>query len=520
MVATPRVTVIVPAWNVEQYLEQCLSSVVEQSIGVDSLELLVVDDGSTDGTPAIADAFAAEHPQVRVWHGPNSGGPGRPRNIGLDQARGEFVLFLDADDFLGPEAIARLVSMADRAGSDVVLAKMAGADGRPVPHRAFARTRERAAVRDVYSSLSVLKLFRRSLIERLGLRFTEGLAGGEDAPFTMRAYFAADTISVVGDYDCYYARLRRGSQTTKGWKWSEQRLFDHQDRMAGRIALLRELCPDPELRDALTLRHLDDLLRPYKLQWVELDEHARRVTFAHSAELLTNLLTPELMARLKPWQALRAYCLTHDRRAELEHIAATRTRHATRDPIVLDGRVYGRWPHFRDGSGIPDRLFDVTEHMTPVLDLSELRCTDGVLHLSGTAYVKLLGGFTTLVLTHWSTGERHELATEVVPTPGLRDKQTAYPAAGFRLDQPLATAIHGEPLGPGPWELALVIGKKGVLHTRAITSGPAVRTSPGGELYRARSGTLRLRHGARTLRTRLLEGLEPTWQRVRPGSSG
>src|SRR4051812_31616586 len=75
-------------------------------------ELVFVDDGSTDETPARLDALAAAHPQVRVEHIENSGWPGRPRNVGLELATGEFVFFADNDDWLGREALERMYGMA------------------------------------------------------------------------------------------------------------------------------------------------------------------------------------------------------------------------------------------------------------------------------------------------------------------------------------------------------------------------------------------------------------------------
>jgi glycosyltransferase involved in cell wall biosynthesis len=217
-VTSPDVSVVIPVWNVERFLPECLDSVLTQTIGRDRLEVVAVDDGSTDRSGALLDEYAARYPQVKAIHEPNSGGPGRPRNVGLDHATGTYVFFLDADDYLGSEALERLVAMAERNSSDIVLAKMVGVDGRMVPTRPFRRNLDRARLSQVYSTLTVLKLFRRSLIERVGLRFAEGLRGGEDGPFTAQAYLEAGVISVVADYDCYYCRLREGSQTKSGRK--------------------------------------------------------------------------------------------------------------------------------------------------------------------------------------------------------------------------------------------------------------------------------------------------------------
>jgi cellulose synthase/poly-beta-1,6-N-acetylglucosamine synthase-like glycosyltransferase len=86
------VSVIVPVYNVEAYLRECLDSVVGQTLGFDRIELIAIDDGSTDGSGRMLDAYAARCPMT-VRHEPNSGGAGRPRNVGLDLATGQYVFF-------------------------------------------------------------------------------------------------------------------------------------------------------------------------------------------------------------------------------------------------------------------------------------------------------------------------------------------------------------------------------------------------------------------------------------------
>ena len=114
MSADPTVSVVIPVWNVAPYLRECLDSVINQTIGLDRLEVLAIDDGSTDGSGPLLDHYAEQYPQVRVFHEANSGGPGRPRNVGMDNAAGTYVFFLDADDYLGVEALERLVGMAEK----------------------------------------------------------------------------------------------------------------------------------------------------------------------------------------------------------------------------------------------------------------------------------------------------------------------------------------------------------------------------------------------------------------------
>lgn len=125
-----KVSVIVPVYNPGAYIEDCIASLLRQSLPPDEYEVLFVDDGSTDGTPARLDAVAAEHPRVTVVHQENSGWSGKPRNVGIAAAEGEYVMFVDNDDYLGDEALERMYDYGVANDADVVVGKMGFYKGR------------------------------------------------------------------------------------------------------------------------------------------------------------------------------------------------------------------------------------------------------------------------------------------------------------------------------------------------------------------------------------------------------
>ncbi len=471
--AQPLVSVIVPVWNVEQYLEQCIDSVLGQTLAASEVELILVDDGSTDSSAAIIDRYARDDPRVRAVHQPNSGGPGAPRNAGLDLARGRYVFFLDADDYLGDEALERLTALAERNGSDVVLARMVGVDGRPVPQAAFRRTRDRATISQVYSSLSVLKLFRRSHIECEGLRFPVGLQGGEDAPFTIRAYLAADVISVLADYPAYYARYRVGSQSASGWKWGPE-LVAHLDRMGERMALVGAALPDGDERTAMMARHAADLVRPFKPQWRRLPEPLRHDAFVAAAGHLQRWVDGRVLRRLPAWNAVRAWCLMHDLESELVDIAELRPQGAAERPVIEGQRVFLGYPHFRDASGIPDWCFEVTDRLDPVLSGLTVTSDARSVRIEGVAYIPLFGGASEVVLRR-GEDDRDEivLPTRVIETPGLRDRRADYPQAGFLVEvQPDALA-RAHALGSTPRQVLLRLRSRAVVKDVVVPAAGA-----------------------------------------------
>lgn len=291
------VSVIIPAHNCREYLDRCLTAALVQRI---RKEIIVVDDGSTDGSAELLDLYATYHKgNVRVVSIAASGGAGRPRNIGIEHATGRYVFFCDADDYLGPEALERMVAMADRNGSDIVLGKVVG-HGRRAPTSMFHRGAERAELGDstVYNSLSCFKLFRREMLISHGIKFGEGMLVGEDIHFTVHAYCHAKVISVVADYDCYHLVARSdgssimqqpGSRDPRGWL----------GMIRGPIQLMTEHVPPGPLRDHLLRRHFRlDVFEQLGVPFLKSDEVQRKEIAQEVAALCDRWLTPGVYARL------------------------------------------------------------------------------------------------------------------------------------------------------------------------------------------------------------------------------
>lgn len=379
--STPDVTVVVAAYNAMPYLTECLESIRAQSIPPERVEVVAVDDGSTDGTGEELESFAELlGPRVRVVHQENSGGPAAPRNTALDLATARYVFFLDADDRLGPEALQRMVESADRNGSDVVLGKVAGLGGRRVPRSMFRRNVDRT---DVYSSrvywtLTPMKLFRRALVERLGLRFPTDLPVGEDQPFCARAYLHAANISVVADHVCLHWRLRDdGGNITTTVTGAEPRvrmLTVMLDLVAGEL-------PPGAHRDHLLRRHLTlEMHRALvKVCADGVGSADRQRLLGEMRDALSAAGADRAARRLPAYLRLEYHLLLHGRYAALVSAMAhlrDELAHQGRDmlpagrglfPVGLvrvGGRVYARYPGFRDpASVVPDHVFDVTREL-------------------------------------------------------------------------------------------------------------------------------------------------------------
>jgi glycosyltransferase involved in cell wall biosynthesis len=200
-----RVSVVVPVYNPGTHIDALIESLAAQSMPHQQFEVIFSDDGSTDETPERLDQLAEEWANVTVLHEPNSGWPGRPRNLGTDAAHGKYVFFADQDDWLGEEALQRMCDYADENSSDVVIGRYAG-HHRGVAKALFSRSRPRATPADtpLMDSLTPHKMFRKAFLTEHGLRFPEGRRRLEDHVFVVSAYLLADRISVLADYHCYF----------------------------------------------------------------------------------------------------------------------------------------------------------------------------------------------------------------------------------------------------------------------------------------------------------------------------
>ncbi|MEW2383973.1 glycosyltransferase [Micromonospora sp. NPDC047707] len=356
--STPAVSVVVPVYNTMPYLTGCLDSLVGQTIGLDRLQVVAVDDGSTDRSGAELDRFAARYPGVfTVIHQANSGGPAGPCNRALDAATGRYVFFVGADDHLGPEALERLVTAADEWDSDVVLGKVVGVNSRHIYQDIFAANRVDVDLFDspLPRSLANTKLFRRELLERHRIRYREDLPLGSDLPFTLEACYRARRISVLADYEFYYA-VRRFNATNITY------LSRHLDRLRtveATTAFVADLIGPGKQRDAVMARRFDhEIAKLLEDDLLRLDRDTQQRVHDGIGRLVAAYLTDDVAGELNAETRIRL-ALTRDGGLD-DLLAVIRQDARTGVPptVVEDGRRYAAYPGFR--AGVPDSCFDVT----------------------------------------------------------------------------------------------------------------------------------------------------------------
>lgn len=210
----PLLTVIIPAYNVEEYLEQCINSVLTQSYR--NLEVIIVVDGATDRTGAIADAYSRSDGRVTVIHQVN-GGLSNARNSGMAAAHGEYLAFLDSDDWLPKDAYEKLMDSLASTGSSIATGNVMRAQGsrrwqawnQMYTHAGLERVLTTTLAETpelVFDTVAWNKVYRKSLFEDNSILFPEGKLY-EDMHPTSRAYIAADSVDIVPN-TVYFYRVR------------------------------------------------------------------------------------------------------------------------------------------------------------------------------------------------------------------------------------------------------------------------------------------------------------------------
>lgn len=250
------ISIIIPVYNALPELRNTLDSVVHQTYSMSRIEIVVIDDHSTDGSWETILEYEKKYPETFVVERlpENSGSPAKPRNMGIEKASSNYIFFLDSDDWLGKRAVEKMLDHAVEWDSDVLLVKMCGTGERLVPTSMFTHNQPSVDVfaSKVFWSINPLKLFKRSYIREYNLRFSEDTMP-EDIIFSIQAYMLGGRVSVASDYDYYHVTLRPGGGNIFSSAWDNldenliefKRIFDfvenHSTFEQRNLAIMRRL---------------------------------------------------------------------------------------------------------------------------------------------------------------------------------------------------------------------------------------------------------------------------------------
>jgi len=353
----PRISVVVPIYNVEEYLAECLESIAGQTER--DLEVVMVDDGSPDGSAAIAGQFASRDPRFRLIAQPNAG-LGAARNTGTAAATGEFLSFVDSDDVLPRDAYERLLGALDRTGSDFATGNVhrltaSGTRQAYFVSRVFTRTRLATHVtRDrvlITDRTAWNKLWRRAFWDRQGYRFPEGVLY-EDSPVVVPAHFAARSVDVIAEPVYLWRERESGDLSITQRRLEARTLTDRLDAIEKVVAHLAEHGPPGSARwyEESLLR--DDLR--YHLEVFDRADAAYRGLFLERVNALLDRADPGVLEALPAAERHKWELVRQRRSGELAELV----RAQREAPPPLRVRVARRIPerHRRRLRGLVDAV--------------------------------------------------------------------------------------------------------------------------------------------------------------------
>lgn len=307
-----KVSVIVPIYQVEAYLPRCLDSILNQSFA--DFELILVNDGTKDGCPAIMEAYARKDARIRQIHKEN-GGLSSARNAGLDIAKGEYIAFVDSDDYIDADLLKDAVEAADRSGAQQVLFNYRLVDEQGVHEPYLPITYEVIDLNALglaayfyrywmpyrHGQEAWSKLYRRDVIEKNGLRFAPNVeVFAEDTLFS--AMYLMHTRTMVALSKPYVYYLQRGDSLMAMKKPQlARRLMTLSERLC---AYARISGREEEIRDVLPVLCYDKLI----CKGIRFDPHAEDV-YAAMEEFRGHEEMRRLLRRLMGLKPLLRYTL-------------------------------------------------------------------------------------------------------------------------------------------------------------------------------------------------------------------
>lgn len=220
----PQVSIIVPVYNAEKYIHECLNSIISQTFK--DWECILVDDGASDGSGAICDDYVRNDSRFHIYHQEN-GGASSARNYGIEKANGNWVCFIDSDDSVLPDYVEHLLNNAAE-GVDIVYSNYSDFDY--IKNDCCLKGKEIVSymvANNIFAmSGPYAKLFRSNLLKENGILFPTGIHMGEDAIFNVRALNFANTVVFITSNDYIYNR-NEGSLSTRYYPFeSEYHAFE------------------------------------------------------------------------------------------------------------------------------------------------------------------------------------------------------------------------------------------------------------------------------------------------------
>ncbi|MGW0933511.1 CDP-glycerol glycerophosphotransferase family protein [Streptomyces sp. NPDC002666] len=395
-----RLSVIVPIYNVEHYLAACLDSLEAQTL--QDLEVIMVDDGSPDGSAAIAASYAARDPRFTLVRKENAG-LGAARNTGIENISpdSEYLTFVDSDDVIPPDAYRLMLKSLDETGSDFATGNVFHLKGQrswqvPLLKMLAGEARKRTHISKVpklvADRIACNKVFRRTFWEKHAFTFPEGILH-EDIPVVLPAHYLAEAIDIIGE-PVYYWRLREGEAAPS----ITQRRKEPQairDRVTAVSSVSTFLAgrPGPEFaryKREYDARVLQDDLRLFLNVLPDTDAEFHEA-FLEATNRFLSQVDPQIVMDLPAplrvqWLLVRKHAIP-----ELIALLADQRR---KEPIEVSGglRKYATFGALeKSGINLPKSALRIDQDLTLRTSLRSAQWVGGKLVLAGDAWIDKIG---------------------------------------------------------------------------------------------------------------------------------
>jgi len=223
---TGLISIIIPVYNIEKLLQYTIDSILKQTF--ENFELLLIDDGSTDGSPQICDEFAKQDSRIIVIHKENQG-PSATRNLGIEKANGEFIMFVDSDDLVQPEMLEKMYETICKYETDLCICGFERfRDNWKQAYRlspySLVLLQSKEELASIYTKAETnmfgvsiwAKLYRADIIKRENIRFREDIDYEEDCCFNIDYFQHITTTSVINN--CFYRYRQMEASLSKGYR--------------------------------------------------------------------------------------------------------------------------------------------------------------------------------------------------------------------------------------------------------------------------------------------------------------
>ncbi len=494
------VSIVIPVYNAAAYVNECLQSVRKQTHA--ALDIIVINDGSTDTSEEIIRNHMSEDKRIRYFHQENHG-LGYTRNRGIELSQGKYVFFLDSDDLVPAAAIGQLVNAAEKEGAEIAVGKVLRLTKQrlypPLRHIDFnlykkdGVTTLKQSPELLQDSIACNKLWKRSFLIDNELAFTVGKYY-EDLALTLKGPMLANKIAVIKD-PVYFWRIREedeGPSITQ----RQMELGNTRDRVNALLSnteWLENTGAPAHIKAEHDLKALLDVLRLHVVKYALIAEGEKQEWERLILDFMKRIPT-DSASRLTGKEKLMYTLLAEEKLKDLELLSKMLSDTEERQIVAQNGSSFAL-------TGDGDETYDVTSLLKPELKMTSVETDGQSWVLSGTATLPKASQPTTGKLTasdRKKSGQTIEIQdVEMIPSAGA---SAIYPYESQTMNIRLTPELFPDPAGNATYDFFFALGEDHDTHiparvrieAKAIKSSRITSNGNTYALYRTEYGNLSL----------------------------